>query len=185
MQGSISQLDPADVGDVLALGELAIDVRTRERFVFRILLHDCLGTLFELGRRFGGPPITKISDGVELPALVIEAMSHFVSDDGANPAVINCVVGIGVEERRLQNSSRENDLIHVRVVIRVHRRRCHAPFGAIDRFADLLKLAVDLEIFSADRVEDEWTPIDLKQRIIAPFVGVTDLDCKSGVSSAA
>src|SRR5207237_5879633 len=60
------------------------------------------------------------------------------------------------------------------------RRRSHSPLGAIDRFSDLLKLAVDLEIFSAGRVKDEWTPIDLKQRIIAPFVGVTDLDGKSG-----
>ena len=65
-------------------------------------------------------------------------MGHFMSNHRADAAVIDCVVSIGVEERRLQNSGRENDLVHLRIVIRVHSRRSHSPFRPIDRFADFV-----------------------------------------------
>ena len=45
LQRRIRELDPANVGNVLALGELAIDVHAGERFVFRILIHDSFPTL--------------------------------------------------------------------------------------------------------------------------------------------
>ena len=86
-----------------------------------------------------------------------------MSDHRADAAVIDCVVGIGVEERRLQNSSRENNLIHVRVVIGIHRRRCHSPFGAIHWLADFLELAINFKVLGSDRVENVGSSVDLEQ----------------------
>ena len=80
--------------------------------------------------------------GIVLPALIVEAVRHLVADDRADAAVVDRVVRLRIEERRLQNAGREHDLVHVRIVVGVHGRRRHAPFGAIDRFADLLQLAV-------------------------------------------
>ncbi len=49
---------------------------------------------------------------VELRALVIEAVTHLVSDDRAHPAVIHGVVSVRIEERRLHDSGRKYDLVH-------------------------------------------------------------------------
>ena len=101
-------------------------------------------------------------------------------DDRADTAVIYRIVRIRVEEWRLQNPGRKNDLVVHWIVIRVHRRRSHAPLRAIGRFADLFQVAVKFEIFRPQGVERVRASIDLEERIIAPFVGVTNLDRHRG-----
>ena len=73
-------------------------------------------------------------------------------DDGADPAVIDRVIRFRIKERWLQNSSWENDFVHRGVVIRIHRRRRHAPFRPVDRLADFLEVAIDLKVFCAHRI---------------------------------
>ena len=90
-------------------------------------------------------------------------MRHFMSDNGADPAVVHRVVGIGVEERRLQNARGEHDLVHVWVVVRVHRRRRHPPVRAIHWLADLLQVAIGLEFSGAHRVQHVRAAINLQQ----------------------
>src|SRR5207245_11696398 len=52
LQRRVRELDPADVGNVLALGELAIDMHAGERFVIRILIHYSFPTLVIFFSRF-------------------------------------------------------------------------------------------------------------------------------------
>ena len=52
-------------------------------------------------------------------------------------AVVDRRVGVGVEERRLQDRRREHDLVERRVVVGVDRLRHHAPLGPVDRLAEL------------------------------------------------
>ena len=90
-------------------------------------------------------------------------MRHLMPDHRADAAVIHCIICLGVEEWRLQNSGRENDFVHGRVVVRVHRWRRHAPFRAINRLADFLEVAIHVEVLRAQRIHDKRPAIDSQQ----------------------
>ena len=53
----------ADVGDVFALRQLAVDVQTGERLVVGILLHDLVGALLDISR-----PIPATTSRADCPA---------------------------------------------------------------------------------------------------------------------
>jgi hypothetical protein len=48
---------------------------------------------------------------VVLAALVVEPVGHLVADHGADPAVVDGVVGLGSKNGRLQDARREHDLV--------------------------------------------------------------------------
>ena len=56
----------------------------------------------------GGPPVVQVAFGVELAALVVEAVRQLVPDHHADAAVVHGVVHLVVEERRLQDAGRES-----------------------------------------------------------------------------
>ena len=111
LERGIGDLYSANIGDVLALGQLAVYTQTRQRFVLGILLHDRAGTFLELRRRFRRPPVAQVADLIVLSALIVEPVSHLVADDRANPAIINGIVRFRIEKWRLQNPGREDDLV--------------------------------------------------------------------------
>lgn len=51
-----------------------------------------------------------------------------MADHAANGPVVYGHICLGVKERRLQNGSREHNLIKQRVVVGVHGLGCHVPF---------------------------------------------------------
>ncbi len=63
-------------------------------------------------------------------------MGHLVADHHSDSAVVDGVVGVGVEERRLKDGSREADLVGRRVVVGVDGLRRHSPFGLVGRLAE-------------------------------------------------
>src|SRR5205085_4997584 len=85
----------------------------------------CLGVLF-------CPPIAQRARCIDLAALIVEAVSKFVTDNPAGCAIINCGIGIRVENRRLKNSGRKDNVAQTTVVSIIRLRR-HAPIRAIDR----------------------------------------------------
>jgi len=101
--------------------------------------------LFELFRVLGRPPVAQIPLRVELASLVVEPVRQLVPDDGPDRAEVHRVVELLVEERRLQDAGGEVDVVHERVVVRVHRRRRHLPLAAIHRLADPVQFAPELE----------------------------------------
>src|SRR6476469_3466771 len=84
------------------------------------------------------PPVAEPAVTVVPGTLVVEA----VADDRADRSVVGRIVAVGIEERILQDRSREHDLVHARVVVGVDRLGGHMPLIAVDRFADLVQLAV-------------------------------------------
>ena len=56
---------------------------------------------------------------------------------------------VRVEERRLQDAGGEVDVVHLRIVVGVDRGRRHVPLLAVHRLADLVQLAVELELVLA------------------------------------
>ena len=82
-------------------------------------------------------------------------MADLMSDDRANAAVVDCVVGFRIEERRLQNRGRKHDLVHLRVVIGIDCLRGHLPLFPIDRLAELADVVAIIEARRTHHVPDE------------------------------
>jgi hypothetical protein len=117
---------------------------------------------------------------VELAALVVEAVADLVADHGADGAVVHRVVGLQVEEGRLQDGGREHDLVGERVVVGVDGLRRHAPLGLVNRLAGARGLACPLETRGAQAVADRVARHHLQAAVVAPLLGVADLDQVGG-----
>ena len=100
-----------------------------------ILRHQRLGLGVEILAVFRRPPIAEHAHGVEFAALIVEAVADFVADDDADAAIIHRVIGVGIEEWRLQDGRREDDLV-ARADCNRHSRwvaSCPIRFGPLDR----------------------------------------------------
>ncbi len=64
-----------------------------------------------LARVLGGPPVAQLAVAVGLAALVVEAVGDLVADHAADAAVVDGRVAVRIEERRLQDRGREDDLV--------------------------------------------------------------------------
>jgi hypothetical protein len=76
----------------------------------------------------------------------------------------------------LQNSGGKYDLIPGGVVIRIHSLRRHAPFATIDGSVEPYKIAIPIEFCTARIAAQEIVRPHLELGIIAPRVGIGDLD---------
>ena len=129
--GGIGHFEPAEIADILAHGELRIDLEAGQRLVGAILRAEPRGALGEaLGRRLAVHQSRTRPCGVEAAALVVEAVADLVADHRADRAVIDRRIGVGIEEGRLQDAGREGDLVEQRVVGGVDRLRRSFPTSA-------------------------------------------------------
>jgi len=120
-------------------------VRARDRLVGVVLRDELAGDRIE-GLAVGfRPPVAQAALAVELAALVVEAMADLVADHRADRPVVDRVVRLHVEERRLQDRSRENDLVLGRVVVGVDGLRRHAPLLVIAGLAEIRELILPFE----------------------------------------
>src|ERR1700678_2437567 len=99
--------DAGIVGDILAQGLLAIHRQIREWLVLAVLGRKRLSRLLEMSEIRLGPPIVQPALVVEGRALVVESMADLMADHRTDGAVIERVIGLGVEERPLQDRSGE------------------------------------------------------------------------------
>ena len=83
---------------------------------------------------------------VVLRALIVEMVAELVPDHRADAAVIDRRIGVRIEERRLQDRGREDDLDHAEIGVGVDRHRGHAPLPAADRAAELADVVLMLEL---------------------------------------
>src|SRR5579883_2136379 len=140
-----------------------------------VLFHQTVGALLErLGVCFG-PPVAKISFGVELAALIVEAMGQLMADDRANCAVIYGVVHFVVIKRRLKNSGGEIHVVFLSVVIGVDGGLGHLPIGLVHRFADFSKLPRQFEGAGAGGVSIKVVAGNLDAGVVEPMSFVSDL----------
>lgn len=100
-----------------------------------VLVHKELGAFGEGGPVVVSPPIVQAAVTIVFGALVVETVANLVANNSPNTTIVSGVVCFRVEERRLQNSCRENDFVHHRVEVGVYRLRIHEPFGAVHRLA--------------------------------------------------
>ena len=168
------------VCDVLAQRQFSVAVQSGEYFkIVEEVFHD-LRSLFEtLGVCFG-PPVAQVAVFVELRALVIEAVGHFVADDHPDGSIVAGVVGIRLEERRLQDAGGETNLVGGGIVVGIDGLRCHQPFVSIDAFVhSLFNVVVTHEAACSEEVfiETEFV-VDVQFGIVHPGVGIANFDAE-------
>src|SRR5205085_11568001 len=111
--------------------QLAANMESRKRLISVELLGQRFTRLLEPREVGGSPPVAQCSGGVERGAIIVEAVTDLVADDRSDRAIIEGRVGIGVEERLLQDSGGEVERVLDREVDRVHGLRSHPPFLAV------------------------------------------------------
>ena len=92
------------VGDILAQREVTVGMNRIEHDDIVVLFGQNLGPLVELLGIFGRPPVVQVTILVVLTALVVESVSHLVTDNHTDSTVVHGIVGIEVKEGRLQNT---------------------------------------------------------------------------------
>ena len=173
--GLVRDGEAAEIADVLAERELAVDGVALHRLVLVVLRGQLRAERLELRAILLSPPHAQVAVAVVLRAGVVEAVADLVADHRADATVVGGVVGLGIEERRLQDRGREDDLVHLRVVVGVDRLRGHEPFLAIDRLAELGEVAGVLEGRGALKVAGEVVRLHFQRGVVAPLVGIADL----------
>jgi hypothetical protein len=139
------------------------------------LLPDYIRPSVELLRIRFGPPPTQIPFSIELPAFVIEAMGNLVSDCAPHATIVDGIIGLRVEKRRLHDSSGERDFVRARVVVGVDRWRRHAPFFSVRRPSDLSQNASRLEFVGSKEIGCKRSGPGLEPGVVAPGIGIPNL----------
>ena len=148
----VRHFETAEIADVLAHREIAVHADAFQRTEGFVLRGQPFGLIEKFLIGFGRPPVTNLPGLVEFAALIIESMTHLVTDHRANRAVVHGRVSIRIEEWRLQDRRGECDLVHERVVVRIHLLRVHAPLGSIDRLIEPGDSSIPVELATVANV---------------------------------
>ena len=106
---------------------------------------------------------------VELTSLVVESVSHLMSDNHTDSTVVYGIIRIEIEERRLENACGEADLVCCGIVVCIDSLRTHVPAGAVDGLTVVGKIIFLIE---EDSILDigpvRLCGIDIKLGVVAP-----------------
>ena len=101
-------------------------------------------------------------------------MADLVTDDRADRTVVHRRIRGQIEERRLQDARREDDLVLEPAVVRIHGLWRHRPLLAIDWLAEIRQLILPLETAGSLHVAVQIADVRLQSRVVAPLVGISD-----------
>src|SRR5690242_15135190 len=175
LERRVRDTEPVQVGEILAEGESPVHAQRVDRDVSRELIHDELRLGFEAVAVGRGPPVAEVPHRVVLTSGIVKPVRQLVTDDGPHAAVVDRVVRVGIEERRLENPRREDDLVHAGVVVRIHRRRGHPEAGTVHGLSDLRQPAPGVELRGTLQVGDEGARLDPDRAIVDPPFRIADL----------
>src|SRR3546814_8873050 len=91
-------------------------------------------------------------------------MADLVADHRADAAIVDRIVGVRIEEGRLQDRGGEDDLVHPEIGIGVDRHRGHAPFPAADRAAETADIVIVRELVRTQRSEEHTSELQSLMR---------------------
>src|ERR1700730_8160940 len=171
----ISDGETAQIGDALAFDEFPVLVKSLI-FVAVKLFRDAIATRLKILQVLWCPPVIQVTLCVKFGSLVIEPVRHLMADDRADPSVVDRTITIRIKKRRLEKDRRENNFVHRWIVIGVDGWRRHVPLGAVDGFADFRDVARELERIAAQVVFHVRTTFHVKGRVVAPLLGISDLE---------
>src|SRR3546814_19921520 len=99
-------------------------------------------------------------------------MAQFMTNDRADATIVDRRIGIGIEERRLQDFGWKHDLDHAEIGIGIDLHRSHAPFPSVDVLTQLTNFIVVLKLAQTQRIAEQLVAPDLPPRIITPFIRI-------------
>ena len=165
------------VGDVLTQGQVAIGVLILYNNDLVKLCSELFGSLLESLAVLLGPPVGHVAILVKHTALVVKSVGHLVADNHADSTEVGGIVGLHIKEGRLQDGGGEADFVGGGVVVGIHSLRCHAPLVTVNGFAHLVKVAAGLiQTSGLDVVIQALARVNGQTAVVAPLVGITDLD---------
>ena len=98
-----------------------------------------------------------------------------MTDYHTDSTVVHRIISVHIEERSLQNSGRETDFVGCRVIISIHRLRCHQPFVLVNRFACFSNHIIEIPLAGTVDIGPIRIIFDFQSRVIFPFIRITDL----------
>ena len=129
-------LRAGQIADRFAEDQMAVVMDAGLDVVTLELAGHALGSFLESLQIVRRPPVVEVPLRIDLRSLIVESMADLVTDDDTDRAVVHRIDRVDVEGRRLQDPRGKNDLVELRVVVRVRSWRRHAPASAIDRLPD-------------------------------------------------
>ncbi len=134
------QFQAGDIGQVLFLGERAVDLGTlHAREVVRAVLRgDAVAEQGPGGLVGRGPPAAQFALGVDQRALGIDRAGQLVADQATEAAELVGSVGLGVEHRPLQDRSGDDQAVLRQIVGQRRLLRQHVPAAVGVALADAL-----------------------------------------------
>src|SRR5690554_333066 len=101
-------------------------------------------------------------------------MANFMTNYRTNTTVVNSVVGIHVEEWRLQNTRREHNFIRRWAVVSVYCLRRHTPARTIYWLTEVCNIFVVTKVGQTNGIANQVVCRNLQRRVILPFVWVAN-----------
>ena len=123
------------VSQIFTQSQLSVSFQSRQYFdiVEEINHHFC--TSIETFCITFCPPVGQVTILVILTTLIIESVSHFMTDYYTDSTIVECVISVHLEERILQDTCREADFVSRRIIISIYSLWSHQPFILINRFS--------------------------------------------------
>ena len=137
-EGIEGNLQTTMVGEVLAQCQPAVGLEVGQHVDLVEELDTHVGTLLKLGRIGGCPPVGHVAVLVVVTALVVKTMGHLMTNHHTDGSVVEGIVGLGIEIRRLQDAGGETDFVGGGVIVGIDGLRIHEPLVAVDGFASLV-----------------------------------------------
>ena len=107
-------------------------------------------------------------------------MTHLMSDHTTDGTIVHSIVGIWIEERRLQDSSREADFVGSGMIVGIDGLRRHVPLrlvnGLIHLTVQFIKGAPLSDIGQV--LVERQALVNLQSAVVLPLVRIADLDDK-------
>ncbi len=89
------------IGNIFSQSETTVGMNAIHNNNIAVLLSQTVGTLRKESGVFGCPPVTQITFLVIVTSLIVESVSHFVTDHNTDSTIVHGIVSFRIEERRL------------------------------------------------------------------------------------
>ena len=179
LQRSVCNLQTTVIGNIFTQCQCTVCIQSRQYFNLVEEVYHYFCTFCKAFCIAFCPPVFQVTIFIELTSLVIESVSHFMSDYYTDSSIVTSIICIHIEERILQNSSRETDFVCRRIVVCIDSLRSHQPFILIYRFADTAQHIIQSPFSCTTHVSPIRIFFYLQSRIILPFVRITDFYMES------
>ena len=139
---SVSGLESSVVGNILPQGLQSIDMCSTLSGQVTVLLLYALYPVLVSQQGVVPPPVPHVPLPVVLPALVVEGVRELVAHHDPHGPVVEALRSVEIEERRLEDSSGEDDLVLERSVVSIDCGRGHPPLVLLYGFVQFSQILV-------------------------------------------